>query len=72
MKVLPLHYSLYKQSDLVANLFDHSVLMSKKKNRSTHYKIVMHMKLELVITCLGGRFEINCSSVFLKILKLLE
>ena len=30
------------------------------------------MKHVLVITCLGGKFRINCRSAFLKILKLAE
>ena len=34
--------------------------------------IVPRVKLVLVITCLGGQFEINCLNTFLKILKLSE
>ena len=30
------------------------------------------LKLVLVLTCLGGQFRINCSSAFLKILKIWE
>ena len=45
-------------------------LVTASRTIQIHHLVIHH--LVLVITCLGGRLEINCLSAFLKNLKLAE